>query len=378
MSAERQARAGLTRIAEPGDPAVSAAIERYGAVAVWQALRAGTPVGRVSQLALPGLALRAAGYDPQDDLAAADRCGARLVCPGDEEWPAERLTWEPDGLLDAPPLALWVRGPARLAAVVERSVAVVGARAATPYGVHVATELASGLSARGATVVSGGAYGIDAAAHRGALDGGPAPTVAVVGCGVDVTYPRGNDRLLARIAATGLIVSELPPGRRPTRRHFLVRNRLIAGLSLGTVVVEAAARSGSLATAERAQLLERHVMAVPGPVTSTLSTGCHELLRHGATCVTRAQEVLDLVGRMGEDAAEPVRGVSSVRDGLSDVVRTVLDALPVRRAAGIATIAKAAGVSPLVVQQVVPPLLANGLLERTPDGLRLTALGAGR
>ena len=200
----------------------------------------------------------------------------------------------------------------------------------------------------------------------------------MLACGVDVAYPRGNDRLLARTAERGLVVSELPPGSTPTRARFLVRNRLIAALTLGTVVVEAAARSGSLATADRARELGRHLMAVPGPVTSALSAGCHALLRDGATCVTRAEEVLDLVGVLGADAATPVRGPASARDDLSETVRRVLEAVPVRGGAGEAALARDAGVSTLVVQQVLPPLLVHGLVERTSLGWRLTALGAGR
>ena len=378
MTSDREARAGLSRVAEPGDAAVAAAVRSAGAVEVWEALRRGVPVGQVSQTVLPGIALRADGHEPADDLTAAAAVGGRLVCPGDAEWPAEHLVWEPDDLLDAAPLALWVRGPWPLAEVVERSVAVVGARAASSYGLHVAQAMGAGLSERGATVVSGGAYGIDAAAHRGALQAGGAPTLAVLACGVDVAYPRGNDRLIAEIARRGLMVSELPPGSHPTRRRFLVRNRLIAALSQGTVVVEAALRSGSLATLARARLLHRHLMAVPGPVTSAMSAGCHAWLRDGATCVTDAAQVLDLIGRMGEDACDPGRGPVDVRDGLSDTVRKVLDALPVRRSCGVSVLAKAAGVAPLVVQQVMPPLVAHGLAERTPDGWRLSALGAGR
>ena len=377
-TAERLALAGLSRIAEPGDGAVQAAVRTAGAVEVWEALRRGVPVGRMTQGVLPGIALRAEGHDPGDDLAAAAACGARLVCPGDPEWPTERLCFEPKEKLDAAPLALWVRGRWPLDEVVERSVAVVGARAATSYGVHVATELGADLSRRRATVVSGGAYGIDAAAHRGALHAGVAPTVAVLACGVDVAYPRGNDRLLQEVARTGLVVSELPPGSHPTRRRFLVRNRIIAALTLGTVVVEAASRSGSLATLERAKLLDRHLMAVPGPVTSVMSRGCHDWLRDGAVCVTDGAQVMDLVGRLGDDAAERARGPVDVRDGLSDTVRRVLDALPVRRSCGVSVLARSAGVAPLVVQQVLPPLVAHGLVERTPDGWRLTALGAGR
>ncbi|MEX2289710.1 MAG: DNA-processing protein DprA [Mycobacteriales bacterium] len=375
---ERIARAGLSRIAEPGDPDVAEAVAAVGPVEVWESLRRGVPVGQVTQGVLPGIALRAEGHDPRDDLSAAARAGARLVCPGDPEWPTARLTWQPSKLLEPPPLALWVHGSWPLDEVVERSVAVVGARAASSYGLHVARELGAGLAERRATVISGGAYGIDAAAHRGALLAQSAPSVAVLACGVDVAYPRGNDRLLHQIGEQGLLVSELPPGSHPTRRRFLIRNRLIAALSLGTVVVEAALRSGSLATLERARLLGRHLMAVPGPVTSGMSAGCHVELRNGAQCVTCAAEVLDLVGRMGVDATEPSRGPVDLRDGLSDTVRRVLDALPVRRSVGVAAIAKEAGVLPLVVQQVLPPLVTHGLAESTPDGWRLTPLGAGK
>jgi DNA processing protein len=375
---ERVARAALSRVTEPGDAAVHRAIEAHGPVGVWDALRRGLLLPEVPEGVLPGLLARAEGHDPRADLVAAEQVGARLVCPGDAEWPEHRLSWPPGGLLDPPPLALWVRGRWPLAEAAERSVAVVGARAASSYGTHVAGELALGLAQAGATVVSGGAYGIDAAAHRGALVAGAAPTVAVLACGVDVSYPRGNDRLLRDVGEQGLVVSELPPGSHPTRRRFLVRNRLIAALSLGTVVVEAAVRSGSLATLERARLLGRHVMAVPGPVTSGMSSGCHRELRNGAVCVTRAAEVLDLVGRLGEDAAEDARGPVAIRDTLPEAVRRVLDAVPVRRGVGVAALAREAGVSALVVQQVLPPLQAHGLVQRTDDGWRLTALGAGR
>jgi DNA processing protein len=375
---ERVALAGLSRIAEPGDVQVALAVSAKGPVEVWEKLRRGEPVDGVGQAALPGIALKADGHEPRADLAAADRVGARLVCPDDAEWPDHRLTWSAAQLETPPPLALWVRGRWPLDEAVERSVSVVGARAASSYGLHVAAELASGLARAGFTVVSGGAYGVDAAAHRGALADGGAPTLAVLANGVDVTYPRGNDRLLARVAEQGLVVSELPPGSHPTRRRFLVRNRLIAALSLGTVVVEAALRSGSLATLDRARALHRDVMAVPGPVVSAMSAGCHVELRKDAICVTSAAEVLDTVGSLGDDAAEVRRGPVDLRDGLSDQVRRVLDAVPVRRGAGLAVIAKEAGVLPLVVQQVMPPLQAHGLVERTPDGWRLTALGAGK
>ena len=377
VDAERLARLGLSRICEPGSQHVHAAVAELGAVEVWERLRRGQPCGPVTEASRGGAAARAEGYDPHSDLRRLQRVAGRLLIPSDPEWPAQ-LDWKPSLLRDAPPLALHVRGPGRLDSLVERSVAVVGARAATAYGAHVAGELSHALAERGVGVVSGGAYGIDAAAHRGALAAEAAPTVAVLACGVDVAYPRGNDRLLDRTAERGLVVSELPPGSPPTRARFLVRNRVIAALTLGTVVVEAATRSGSLATADRARELGRHLMAVPGPVTSGLSAGCHALLRDGATCVTRAEEVLDLVGVLGADAAAPLRGPASARDDLPETVRRVLEALPVRGGAGEAALARDAGVSPLVVQQVLPPLLVHGLVERTSLGWRLTALGAGR
>ena len=382
MSAERRevlARLALARVTEPGSRPVHRAVTRSGAVRVWEALRDGRACAPLSPELRAAAAARAQGYDPQGDLDRLRRAGGRMVVPGDDEWPELRLDWSEE-VADAPPLALSVRGPHSLSAVVERSVAVVGARAATAYGDHVAGELSRSLAERGVAVVSGGAYGIDASAHRGAMAAGvdAAPTVAVLACGVDVVYPRGNARLLARIAEQGLVVSELPPGSTPTRGRFLVRNRIIAAMTLGTVVVEAARRSGSLATAERARSLSRHVMAVPGPVTSALSAGCHDLLRADAVCVTRPAEVLELVGTLGTDAADPLRGPQTVRDGLSETVRRVLDAVPVRGGAGEAVLAREAGVSTLVVQQVLPPLMAHGLVERTSAGWRLTPLGAGR
>lgn len=374
-----QALVGLSHVVEPGHRALHAAVADLGPVAAWEALRRGNPCGALSPELRAGAALRAEGYRPAEQLRRLEDGGGRLLCPGDAEWPLARLTWSAQPGLEAPPLALYLVGPTRLADVVDRSVALVGARAATAYGVRVARELALGLADRGVSVVSGGAYGIDAAAHGGALSSTGASTIAVLACGVDISYPKGNERLLHRIAQEGLIVSELPPGTTPTRGRFLVRNRLIAALSLGTVVVEAARRSGSLATLQRARLLNRHVMVVPGQITSGASAGCHEQLRHPdhpAVCVTRVEEVLDSVGAIGVDASTPLRGPVRVRDDLPETVRRVLDAVPVRGGAGEAALARAAGVSTLVVQQVLPPLLVHGLVERTPQGWRLTSLGA--
>lgn len=381
---ERLARVALSRVAEPGSRAVALALQRMPAAQVWQDLRRGVAPEHLGQQALEGICGRAQGYDPRRDLDRVLALGGRVVVPGDAEWP-DGCDWPVDAMAGsdvrelAPPWALYLRGPHALGALAPRAVAVVGARAATAYGAHVAGELAFGLAEAGVAVVSGGAYGIDAAAHHGALAAAGAPTVAVLACGVDVAYPRQHERLLARIAEEGLVVSEVPPGSSVTRVRFLVRNRLIAALSRGTVVVEAAHRSGSLSTAARADDLQRVVMAVPGPVTSALSAGCHEWVRTSrAALVTCAAEVLELVGGAGEHLLDRPPGRSDPRDGLPETVRRVLDAVPVRSPVGVARLARTAGVSALVVQQVLPGLLMAGLVEQVDGAWRLTALGAGR
>jgi DNA processing protein len=380
---ERLARVALSRVMEPGSRAVHAALQQEPATAVWSALRAGAPIAQLGQQALDGVATRADGYDPRRDLDRLQQCGARVLCPGDPDWPAG-LDWDPDVMEGdvkqmAPPWALFARGPVSLASACGRSAAIVGARAATAYGTHVASELAFGLAERGVTVVSGGAYGIDAAAHRAALDAKGAPTVAVLASGVDVAYPRAHDRLLSQIAEEGLLVSEVPPGSAPTRVRFLVRNRVIAALSRGTVVVEAARRSGSLSTAGRAVDLGRPVMAVPGPVTSGQSTGCHELIRGGkAVLVGQVAEVLELIGAAGEGLLTTERVAPHPRDVLPELLRRVLDAVPVRQPVGVARLSRTSGLSALVVQQSLPQLLVAGLVEQRDGGWRLSTLGATR
>jgi DNA processing protein len=270
-------------------------------------------------------------------------------------------------------MALWVRGASRLEELVDQSVALVGSRASTAYGEHVAAELAHGLGERSWTTVSGGAYGIDAAAHRGALAAG-APTVAVLACGIDRVYPSAHSALFSRVLEEGLLVSEWPPGCAPLRHRFLVRNRLIAGLTRGTVVVEAAARSGALATGKRARDLGKAVMAVPGPVTSAMSVGCHELLRvteSPVTLVTSAAEVVERVGRLGDDLAAPAERPTTAHDTLSDVARRVLDACPVRTGAPPERLATVAGCEVIDVLRVLPVLELHELVEWTGTGWRI-------
>jgi DNA processing protein len=380
----RRARAWLSRAVEPGTIDFWRFVEDVGPVDAVRRLRSGQAPERIRSL----VGARAHEDATLADLARAERCGARLLVPEDDEWPAlplHALTLavsdepvEPKHQSDrtkapVPPVALWVRGPARLDGLVDRSVAIVGSRASTAYGEHVAAELGHQLGERGWTVVSGGAFGIDAAAHRGAL-AAEAPTLAVLACGVDRPYPAAHGALFHRIAENGLLVSEWPPGCAPLRHRFLVRNSLIAALTRGTVVVEAAARSGAQATARRAQDLGRQVLVVPGPVTSAMSVGCHELLRDEdlrAVLVSSAAQVIQAVGRIGDDLAPPVVGPSSPRDGLSDVALRVLDACPVRLGVTPERLAAVAGCDVLEVLRVLPALELADLVEWTGSGWRL-------
>ena len=264
-------------------------------------------------------------------MEAWQRDGIRLVCPGDPEWPSQL-----DVLGDGRPWGLWVRGQVDLRFACLRSVSIVGTRAATAYGIHVTTELAAALAERGWTVVSGGAFGIDSQAHRGAL-AAEGVTVAVLPSGLDVPYPRSHHELFEAIAAQGALVSEQPPGRTPTRPGFLVRNRLIAALSRGTVLVEAALRSGALNTARHARDQNRPLMAVPGPVTSLASAGCHLAIRDwGAVCVTGVHDVLACLTFSARRPGRPVPrpGPAAGRAGPGQPERPGSRARPRRPGAG--------------------------------------------
>ncbi|MCQ4214171.1 DNA-processing protein DprA, partial [Streptomyces longispororuber] len=240
----------------------------------------------------------------------------------------------------------------------------------TDYGVRIGASLGAGLAERGWVVVSGGAYGVDAAAHRGAL-GATGATVAVLACGVDRVYPRGHAQLIDRVAEQGLVVGELPPGDHPTPSRFILRNRVIAALTRGTVVVEAAYRSGALGTARWAQRLGRHSMGVPGPVTSSVSAGVHELLRKEAVLVTDAAEVVELVGEMGELAPER-RGPVLPRDLLPRAAARVLAVLPARGTRSVAEIGRGAGATEDETIGKLYELRSLGFVERHGDGWQLT------
>jgi DNA processing protein len=358
---ERQARAAWSRLAEPGDSVAQEFVSAEGAVGALAKVLAGRGPERL-RVRLPDL-------DPIRDLATLHRFGGRLVIPGDQEWPGgfEALGTEA-------PYCLWVRGPLNLSSATQRAAAVVGSRAATPYGERVAGELGDGCATLGITVVSGAAYGIDGAAHRGAL-AAEGPTIAVLACGVERAYPRGHEQLIERITRFGLVVTESPPGSSPTRWRFIERNRLIAALSRVIVVVEAAHRSGALGTASRAERLSLPVAAVPGPVSSPMSYGCHRLLRNGAVCVTSAAELAELAGRMGEYLPGLEPRPAAVHDGLDQGDLRVFDALPLRRPAGLSSLSKAAGLEPDTVLAALGRLELRQLAERQAGGWRRTAVG---
>lgn len=384
---DRRARAWLSRAAEPGSRAVHGILAELGAPDAARAIRAGTAPAAV----LAEVGARASADTAERDLEAADRLGIRFVIPGDTEWPeaavavleqafeADRRagrTWKAREELEncvVPPVGLWLRGPAPLPSLLDRAVSIVGSRAATAYGEHMATDLAHGLALADWTVVSGGAYGIDVAAHRGAL-AAEGCTVAVLACGLDRPYPRSNAVVFDRILQSGLLVSEHPVGSAPLRHRFLIRNRLIAAMSAGTVVVEAAARSGAQATARRAARLGRALMAVPGPATSATSTGTHQLIRDvGARLVTRTAEVVEEVGRIGADLTSPERGPVHARDDLGLTATRVLDALPVNRPAPLERIALVAGVLPSDALRTLALLEMRELAESGGGGWRLAA-----
>ena len=274
-----QARVLLGLWFEAGDRALGSRVVTHTAITVVEEILAGR-----SPLAEAARPRMQAQPNVEEHLTkvwtAAERVGARFVVPGGSEWPRQL-----DDLGLEAPLGLWVCGAGDMRLLALRSVAIVGARAATAYGESVARELGAHLSDGGWLTVSGGAFGIDAAAHRGALAAGGA-TACILAGGVDVPYPRSHVELLAVIRERGVLISETPLGGAAMRHRFLTRNRIIAALSRGTVVVEAAVRSGGLTTARRARDLRRVVMAVPGPVTSPMSAGCHRLIREGDALIT--------------------------------------------------------------------------------------------
>ncbi|OBH52984.1 DNA protecting protein DprA [Mycobacterium colombiense] len=371
-----RAWAYLSRVTEPPCAELAALVRHVGPVEAAERVRRGVVDDDLA---------RRTEARREIDCAAADlemlaRRGGRLITPDDDEWPLLAFAAfrgaapRPGG--GAPmvaPMAVWAQGPVRLDEVAHRAAAVVGTRASTTYGEHVAGDLAAGLAQRDVAVVSGGAYGIDGAAHRAVLDC-DGITVAVLAGGLDVPYPSGHIALLHRIGQHGLVFTEYAPGIRPARHRFLTRNRLVAAVAGAAVVVEAGLRSGAANTAAWARALGRVVAAVPGPVTSSASAGCHALLRNGAELVTRADHVVELVGRIGELAPDEPRPATPL-DGLSDAERRIYEALPGRGAATVDEIAVASGMVPELALGPLAMLELAGLVQRQGGRWRLVRIG---
>jgi len=300
LEAEREARAGLTRVVEPSTR-LPDDIHSLPVIEQWTALLDGQAPGLAPWRDL------AASANPQRDLERIEEAGGRFVIPGDPEWPEQLGDLHGTALVDygiarqsiGTPYGLWVRGNGDLAELTRHSIALVGSRACTPYGETVAAGLAAGLVGKDYRVISGGAYGIDAAAHRGAMNDDLCPsTVAVLACGADMFYPRANEAMFERIVVGGgLVVSETPPGFSVTRKRFLMRNRIVAAMSRATVVVESGIRSGTMNTVGWAEQLGRLVLAVPGPITSAASIGPNNLIHtRRATAVVSVQDILEVLG----------------------------------------------------------------------------------
>lgn len=368
-----RAWAYLSRVVEPPCAELALLVDRVGPVEAAERVRRGQVNGSLAHYTEARREIDRA----TDDLELLARRGGRLITPDDDEWPmlafaafgGVAVAAKPQG---RPPLVLWAVGPARLDETAQRAAAVVGTRAATSYGEQVAGDLAAGLAEQDVAVVSGGAYGIDGAAHRAAL-AVEGVTVAVLAGGIDIPYPVGHSGLLHRIHSSGLLVTEYPPGVRPARHRFLTRNRLVAAFGGAAVVVEAGLRSGAANTAAWARALGRVVGAVPGPVTSSASTGCHALLRAGAEVITRAEDIVELVGSVGELAPEQPRPATPL-DGLSDEERQVYEALPGRGVATVDEIAVAAALEPTRILAPLAMLEVAGLAERHDGRWRIVRI----
>jgi len=401
---DRLARAALSRCSEPEDAVVGVGLAVCGAARWWEIVRGSAPTadereaiaaagearhlrgkgGDVLTTAKERLATRAADADPARDLANAARLGGGFVVPGDAHWPAGLAELD-----EVAPLGLWWRGAAPPPVETAGWGAVVGTRDPSAYGLHAANALATQIVEHGGVVVSGGALGVDAAAHRAAMacaDPHTVTTVCVLAGGVDRLYPAANTTLLKEVAREHLVLSEHPPGCTPTRWRFLSRNRLIAALAAGCVVVEGRWRSGSLSTAHRAAVMGRWVGAVPGPVTSATSEGPHRLIREGAAeLVSRPEDVLQGLRLMGapslpglEAAGEPTpRGAEGgrVTDQLDEAEARLWESLPLRRSVDLDRLLAAAGLAPAEALAALQRLRQRGLAA-TRDGTWRRSSGA--
>ncbi|MCQ9384925.1 DNA-processing protein DprA [Brevibacterium moorei] len=392
---QRRATALLMHLTEPGRPTLKAACLQLGAEDTLELITGGRDTAIDALQAI----VAEQGMEPDgvrlrnewetwnarlplvnlDNDAALLRTGrARLVIPGDAEWPHAL-----DDLGLFAPLGLWVRGGLPLNRALVAPIAIVGTRAATEYGLALTRTVVMDLVGHGHTVVSGGALGIDAVAHAAALDAAAAraatepeadvpSTVAVMACGIDQWYPKQNSALLDEVAARSAVVTELPPGATAMRHRFLDRNRIIAALSLGTIVMEAGWRSGSFSTANKASGLMRPVGAFPGSVFNGESAGCHKIIREGqAVLVSTAAEVRELVGGIGELAdtegpAQPV--LTRPTDGMSPEQLRLYSALPLRGGVDPTVLAVKAGITHRQAMAALAELELTGHAEHSAAG----------
>lgn len=374
----RDARLRLSLVCEPGHPRLPELLAEFAPAELMSLIQAGRAVGGRS---LPsGWVHAAQSVEPDVERAKdlAEAAGLRWIVPGDKEWPGRLDDLDhvpPNGGATGAPLGLWVRGRGSLAQIVENSVALVGARDCTAYGAEQAADIAADVGSAGFTVVSGAAFGIDACAHRAAL-AMLTPTIAVLACDAATSYPRAHAALLERIAEEGLVVSEQPPGRAPTKARFLARNRLIAALTLGTVVVEARRRSGALNTLAWADQLGRVSMAVPGPVTSQQSVGTHEAIRDGkAVLVTTGPDVVAAVAGVEVSPAastQPGDGDTAF-DALTSEQALVLDSLEWNTSLSVADVARRAGLAPAATDRALRALNQGGWAAAEASGRWLLA-----
>ena len=358
---ERTALIALAHIVEPGDERMGMLVDRLGAVA---AVRAVSSDPR-RMFDGPRARLRAV------DATSADECavgvGARLVTRVDADWPKPL-----DDLGARRPFALWVRGSVSLS-MLDRSIAVVGARASTAYGEAVCRAWSSEFVASRYAVVSGGAFGIDAVAHRAVLAAGGV-TACVLAGGVDVAYPRAHEALIGAVAEAGLVISESPPGSEVRRQRFLTRNRIIAAMTRATIVVEAAWRSGTASTAHAAAELTRPICAVPGPVTSPASAGCHRLIADGvASIALSAQDVIAMAGPLGE--ALLVDAPPRPTDGLTYVQARLLDSFPASGAVDLSDLQVRSGLALTEVAEALSFLVHQGAVTSVGSGWMLAGRG---
>lgn len=366
---DQYARVVWGSLTEPGDGIAGSFIADVGPAAALARLTtggrlsiAGVPSGDVEKARkrwMPRLVLGVG----VDGLRLAAASGVRLLTPTSADWPTAL-----HDLGVHAPLALWIRGDVSAFAPAPR-VAIVGARAATSYGEHVAMELSAELACSGIPIVSGAAYGIDGAAHRAALAVG-GTTIALLAGGAERAYPAGHSGLIERIATTGLVVSEVPCGSVPTKWRFLQRNRLIAALADATVVVEAGWRSGSLNTATHAGELGRPLGAVPGPITSAASAGTHRMLREfDAQCITSADDVRELLGMWVAGRMPP--GPAARR---TDDATRVRDALSTRAWRSTDDLARRSGLAVEEVEVLLGLLSLERLVVRGANGWRLASV----